>query len=261
MELFFNELCLDPTANIKYADITRLGVLHNLLRKWKISGCRISHKDYAELIRQAKTMPGTNPNVIGFLFGFLRQPYEDDSVEEKQEDYLASTWLYEGKACYGLALAYIMESMSVSICDQIWNQPILHIGRDASIVDVRNLFDEGTFHYHIKWLEGLQPLELITCSDRPEEKRIKLRDDHGKDILKAFSDRLVNSEYVIEIINSMPFNSKNRRFIHKIREDGIIEIVLPWTDEGHGIVVKTTGRNLRETERIAEILKDKYGSM
>lgn len=102
---------------------------------------------------------------------------------------------------------------------------------------------------------------MITCSDRPEDKRIKLRDDHGKDILKAFSDRLVNSEYVIEIINSMPFNSKNRRFIHKIREDGIIEIVLPWTDEGHGIVVKTTGRNLRETERIAEILKDKYGSM
>ena len=41
MEVFFNELCLDPTANIKYADITRLGVLHNLLRKWKISGCRM----------------------------------------------------------------------------------------------------------------------------------------------------------------------------------------------------------------------------
>ena len=61
------------------------------------------------------------------------------------------------------------------------------------------------------------------------------------------------------VINSLPYNAKQRRFIRKIREDGLIEIVLPWTDEGLGIVVKTTGRTLRETETIAEILEEEYG--
>lgn len=57
----------------------------------------------------------------------------------------------------------------------------------------------------------------------------------------------------------MPFNSANRHFIHAVKEDGIIEIVLPWTDKGLGVVVKTTGKNRRETEKIAEILKEEYG--
>lgn len=261
VEVYFNELCLNQTTMIQYADISRIGTLYKRLRSRNILGCRISHNDYAEVIRQVGTMQGTNPNVISFLFAFLRQPYEDEGVEERQEDYLSSSWSYEGKACYGLALAYIMESMSVSICDQAWNQPILQVQRDSATEDVRNLYDEETFLYHLEWLEGLQPIELIICQNSPEEKRIKLREDHGKDILQAFCDRLVNSKYVVEIINSMPFNSKNRRFIHKIREEGIIEIVLPWTDKGHGVVVKTTGRNRRETEKIAEILKEKYGSM
>ena len=179
MEVYFNELCLNQTTMIQYADISRIGTLYKRLRSRNILGCRISHNDYAEVIRQAGTMPGTNPNVISFLFAFLRQPYEDEGVEERQEDYLSSSWSYEGKACYGLALAYIMESMSVSICDQAWNQPILQVQRDSATEDVRNLYDEETFLYHLEWLEGLQPIELIICQNSPEEKRIKLNICYG----------------------------------------------------------------------------------
>ena len=40
--------------------------------------------------------------------------------------------------------------------------------------------------------------------------------------------------------------------------DGIIELVLTWTDEGFGMVAQTTGRNLRETEAIGRILAEDF---
>ena len=57
----------------------------------------------------------------------------------------------------------------------------------------------------------------------------------------------------------LPYNPYERKFIKRVRENGLIEIVLPWTDKGYGMVVKTTGRNLRETKRIAEIIEEELG--
>ena len=94
-----------------------------------------------------------------------------------------------------------------------------------------------------------------------EEKKISLRDDHGMNVLMDFSKRLVRSPYVTAVINSLPFNPTERKFIRKVRDDGLIEIVLPWTDKGYGVVVKTTGRNIRETKKISEILNEKYGGI
>ncbi|MCP4350189.1 MAG: hypothetical protein GY795_32330 [Desulfobacterales bacterium] len=69
----------------------------------------------------------------------------------------------------------------------------------------------------------------------------------------------MKSPYVISVINSIPFNSAEKQFIRKVHTTGNIEIVLTGTDKGFGMVIKTTGRNLRETELIAQIIEDKYG--
>ncbi|MFV0501437.1 MAG: hypothetical protein ACK5MH_07620 [Bacteroidales bacterium] len=60
------------------------------------------------------------------------------------------------------------------------------------------------------------------------------------------------------MINSLPFNSACKNFIRKTYPDGKIEIVLTKTDKGLGIIIQTTGRNIRETNRIAEILEEEY---
>lgn len=192
---------LDPIKRNLYSSLINVG----------IRTYRISHDQYIELISRVGEMPGTKPEVKNFLYAFLRQPYEEKNIEERQDEYLAHSWIYKGTECYGL--------------------------------------------------DGLRPVELITCSDRPEDKKIKLRDDHGKDVLKDFCDKIVYCEYVCEIVNSIPFSSNDRRFIHRIRSDGIIELVLPWTDKGYGVAVKTTGRTKRETEKIADILKERYDSV
>ena len=78
-----------------------------------------------------------------------------------------------------------------------------------------------------------------------------------------FSKRLIRCPYVVGIINSLPYNSHERKFIKRIRSDsvGLIEIVLPWTDKGYGVIVKTTGRTIAETEAIGKIIEERYGSV
>lgn len=95
-------------------------------------------------------------------------------------------------------------------------------------------------------------------STDPKNKAINLRDDHGKDILKAFSEKICRSPYVKKIVNSLPFNSKQTKPIRCTKPNGIIEFVLTWTDKGLGVCIETTGRNLAETNTIAIHLQEKY---
>ena len=262
MEVYFNEVCLIELTNIRYQDIQRLGRLYCDLKKLGIDGCRIAAGDMSEMLRLAREMDGSNPTVMSFLYAFLRQPYESEAVEDRQDDYLAHSWTCRGIACYGLALAYVMDSMTVSTGDLSWASPMIPVERDHVQVQVRNLFDEETLSFHYDWLLSTQPVQLAQCARVPNEKRINLAGDHhGRNELLSFCNRLVASPYVCEIVNSLPFQPGNRRFIHAVRKNGIIEIVLPWTDEGFGVVVKTTGRNMRETQKIAEILKQRFGAL
>jgi putative CRISPR-associated protein (TIGR02619 family) len=92
----------------------------------------------------------------------------------------------------------------------------------------------------------------------PEQKQIHLRDDHGKDKLQQFSEKLRRSPCVREIINSLPFNPRTIKPIRQVKPNGIVELVLIKTDEGLGICVQTTGRNLAETRAIAIHLVDSF---
>ncbi|MEC4985352.1 MAG: putative CRISPR-associated protein [Oscillatoria sp. PMC 1068.18] len=102
-------------------------------------------------------------------------------------------------------------------------------------------------------------LSLIPQDDTPpERKQINLRDDHGKDILQAFGEKICRSPYVKKVINSLPFNRYSVNPIRRTTSDGIVEFVLTWTDVGIGLCIQTTGRNKAETNSIAIYLKDKF---
>ncbi len=76
--------------------------------------------------------------------------------------------------------------------------------------------------------------------------------------MEEFSKRIRNSKYVESIINSLPYNPHCNCFIKKVYADGKIEIVLTKTDKGLGLILKTTGRNLKETEEISKKLMDEF---
>lgn len=90
---------------------------------------------------------------------------------------------------------------------------------------------------------------------RPDEKDIHLADHHGKNELKALCDRLKQNEYV-KAMRSTGWGGNT--FIRKIHKNGVVEITLFKSTRKYALQVQTTGRNYRETEAIANRLRERY---
>ena len=259
MEAYFNERCLGNLLRLTGLDAVNLRTIYSALKQYDINVCRISNDDLLLLLKLAGTLQGPGKDFRNLICSFFHPPYESDEVEQEQDTFLKHRWLYDGEPCYGLSLAVIMDSISVSVGDGVWNRAVIPVFCDEAQKNARNLYGEETVTANEEWLKSLLPVKPIMCSLTPDQKRLKVREDHGKDILEAFGKRINLSPYVYGVINSLPHNSEKRKFIHAVKPDGKVEIVLPWTDKGYGLVVQTTGRNMKETEVIAEILKKRYG--
>lgn len=260
MDLFFNELSIDLKEGISTESAIALSRVYRALEKYHITTCRISPEDNYKLHQMIQSLPDFL-NISNFYFAFFRSPYESGEVEKNQDEFLEHEWLYHDRACVGFSLAAILNSAALSIYESEWENGFIPITKDGAADTVRNISTEQHVDLHIPQILKKEEPELVECDLQTEEKKILLRDDHGKDILMDFSKRLIKSPYVVGIINSLPFNSHERKFIKKIHSEGLIEIVLPWTDKGYGVIVKTTGRTMAETEAIGKIIEEKYGSV
>lgn len=169
--------------------------------------------------------------------------------------------------CLGLTTAYLMEKIAISLnthtCwdnDTIFFKEIYNDELDTNDVSVKNITTEQ--HLISKavsdYLMFAGKLQLDEYNIPHNQKTISLRDDHGQDTLMAFSKKIRKSKYVKSIINSLPFNPNDINLIKNVYNDGKIEMVLHWTDPGLGIVIQTTGKNYRETNEIALLLKKEY---
>lgn len=257
-EIYFNELSVSDGVKWSHDDLSELGQLFLQLKKFGISTCRISGEVLTEMeVNLPSDYMGNTARIL--LHTMFKQPFESSAVEERQDDYYLHKWTYQGRDCYGLALAFIVDSLSYSKNSLEWDKATLEIYRDSVAVDVRNISNVSHVQEHSTWIESqLEPV-LIETSLLPEQKSISLRDDHGKDKLEKFAKILCRSPYVEKIINSLEFRPWTNKFIGGIKENGVVELILVWEEQRCGVVVQTTGRNRRETEKIAEILQEKYG--
>jgi hypothetical protein len=201
------------------------------------------------------------------LLGILRHPYIDERHTFIEERFVSSYAFMVDAAktpVEGLAIAYLYATIAISLqsADE-WN-----------VNEIKLLFSEGDYEnqtikvYHASqpnhldvhkdWITSRIGIKLPITELNSNEKEINLRDDHGKKELLGFSRKLIRSQYVTKVINSLPFNPHDHDFVKQYYDDGKVEIVLVGFDEGFGIVVQTTGRNLSETKTIAQILNDEY---
>lgn len=258
MDLFFNELSIKGKDEITVDSVIAIAKVYKELIKYHITTCRISSEDNTRLFQMIGNMPNSI-NVKNFYFSFFRSPYESEEVEQKQEEYYKYSWSYQDEECLGFALAILFDSASFSIYSKEWDIPLIEFLKDTQRLCARNICTKEHIDFHLPQLQGETQTELLLCDISISEKKINLRQDHGMDVLREYSKRLIRCPYVIEVVNSLPFNPYERKFIRKIRENGLIEIVLPWTDEKFGLVVRTTGRTVGETKRIAEIIEREFG--
>lgn len=256
MELYFNELSLTDSP-LGYMDYKEIARAYSVLRNNGIKSCRINGDYFKQILMGCNSFQNSR-DLSDLMRSFFHAPYESDDVNRREEQYYIHSWSFGQNKSFGLAVAYIMESASFSLRHPEFCREIVDLLCDDYYVAVRNVFDEQSARSFCDYLESRKPVVLLECKTNPKDKRCHLSDDHGNDILRDFSKRILNSPYVIEVTNSLPYNPGNRSFIHNAYSDGLIEIVLPWTDQGLGFVIKTTGRNQRETEEIAKVLKSKY---
>ncbi|MDM8549549.1 hypothetical protein QUF72_05705 [Desulfobacterales bacterium HSG2] len=198
------------------------------------------------------------------LRGLARYPFIDDDSDE-EERFIENTFFIkengEKLKTYGLAAAYLYSTIGIGFAaDRYWaklTHTLVIEGKEKRLTTV--LCASKPVHFEAEefqqWLAENTEIEL---TESAESKKISLRKDHGSDTLLKFAKKLLKSPYVISVINSLPFNPGERNFIKKIYPTGNIEIVLTDTDMGLGMVIRTTGRNLRETRRIAKIISSQY---
>ena len=217
--------------------------------------------------------PGISKSLKDFFLGYRKHPYETgDEVSENL--FMETTYKlhepdekeYHGSVVEGLAWAFIKESLCISFpVNTVWKKAKICLLEEKALrnskVYAHHASQLDHIAFHRDWIASFKEISFVECDLLPAEKQIHLRDDHGKDILTEFAQRLVKSPYVEGVLNSLPFNPQARSFVRKIYPDGKIEFVLLWTDEGLGMVVQSTGRNQRETDAIAKILQDKYASL
>lgn len=264
MELYFNELSIQ-NKKLSVDNLLEMLKIKKFVSSFKITVCRIYGEDYARILSFLNNNENNDSRILNLrngLLSFLQPPYErEDLLDTQINSFLEDEWKYEDKQCVGLAWAAVFESFALSYFTPEWDKNFLRIICGENTFIVSNFCNAKHCGALQTKLESLQEVELRKTDVKPENKEISLRDDHGKDILCRFSKKIIGDEYIIGIINSLPYQSKERNFIHNIKQNGIIEIVLTHTDKGLGIVVQTTGQNMRETEAIAKILEEQYGGV
>ena len=281
MDLIFNELSVyHELSGIHRANT----VLENLIKTCKASfkfgftKMRVGQDfEMLLLVKNYRILDWLNSSKVSpiykdLLLGIKRYPYIEDGDEATENNFISNYYYLnesddselKGKEVEGLAVAFLLNTLSISFAShQIWEKTEIDLlersEESGKTVNVKHISSVQNLDFHREWLENNRPIVLIQSDVTPQKKKIKLGDDHGKDTLRKFALKLNASPYVIKTVNSLPFNRHHRHFIKQCYPDGKIEFVLTWTDEGFGVVIQTTGRNLQETKHIADLLKEEYG--
>jgi len=281
MELIFNELSLQPSVSDTHSANLLVEKLIQTYSKAKSHGFKKIrfHQVFEEIsLLDDYTFSDwlkntTSRTLKDLLLSAKVYPFISDGDEWAENEYLSRRYFFENEFVErteprGLAAAIIYETLTISLAShEHWKQSQLRVFvTDENLEgilpteNVNNVCE--TIHFEspiIQDFVGKITTPVIVPTKLPlNQKTIHLRDDHGKDKLKKFGERLFQSNYVISVINSLPFNPKATNLIHKTHADGKIEIVLYWEDKGIGLVIQSTGRNIHETNAIAKILDEEY---
>jgi len=278
MELLLNELSVQPLSEDKYAANDKMKQFAEAISEARKKNFKLirSHLSSSEISLtedytlfdwlQNKDVPTKYRN---FLFGMITQPFIKDEDEEVVDKYIEANYFFEDSesgiaktACTGLASAYLYETLSISLLSApVWNKTKLPIiienEEETRIESVFNVSLKKSFEDEeiAEYVGNLGNVELVETDIAPKDKKIHLADHHGKKELAELAKQLKNSPYVVEMRST---NWGGKKFIRKTHKDGVIEVVLYKTSKGYALWVQTTGRNLRETKAIAQILDDRY---
>jgi len=277
--LFFNEVSFKPFVT---TDVELKNIFLDLIKLFALIKEDYDFKQLVFPINIAEQKVLNNKTFMEWVNGLdhkakstimstIRKPFSHDTLDASQLSCIENFGFKNQNiescdiSCIGFAAAYMQASATLSLkTHDFWDSEEIDIflidpaSLSEITLKVLNISNAQLINTLANKLGAIAKVDLIISDILPELKKKYIRNDHGKDILEEFSNKLLRSEYVIKVINSLPFNPKAIRFINKVEKNGNIELVLHWEDSGYGVVIKSTGRNYSETSKIAEILKEKF---
>lgn len=281
MELSFNELSIYPLSSNVYQANDKMKMFSEAVSAARKKGFNIIRSNY-DLHQITLSENYTLSQWIynkeiprdyrDLFYGIFSLPFIKEGDEEIENEYIEANYLFEDKEsniaktkCIGLAAAYLYDTLSISLVSlPIWKKIKLEIliEKDGKtlIHEIFNISEKDSFQDQriTEFIEDLGVVSLIETQFRPDEKRIHLAYHHGRDKLQSLCNQLKYNPYVEEMRSMEWCRGICNDFIKKCHKDGVTEIVLYKTDMKYALWIKTTGRNLRETKAIAEILRDRY---
>ncbi len=145
----------------------------------------------------------TNRTYKDFLLGRIRHPYIDDRDGVIEHKFISNYYYLneqeipelQDNVVEGLAVAFLYNTLVISFnTHNLWTkiQISLKEKTDTSqnIVSVRHISSSEHINAHKSWLEDNRPIRLQETDIPIENKKIRLRDDHGKDRLLEFSKKI-----------------------------------------------------------------------
>ena len=289
IEPTFNELTFIPLCESDEEVESRLDNFVKLLVKLKSYGImRIRiEEDYSQIplkdgitlgdiyARDSVSMDSAKRNRAFLLAGTLRQPCVTEDIEDKffggRDDVVkcVCTSITPERDCWGLYVASIMNSFSVGFA-QPWiaaNQEkrcsirIVYKEesklKETAVLCMTSEDDENNKMF-VELMSSQKDLPVDENDDAPENKVNKFPQHHGREVCEEYAKQIAKCKYVSKVLNTIDQNSSEKDFIHRIRENGLIEIRMTWTSRGLGIVVATTGKNKAQITWIAKHLESNY---
>jgi hypothetical protein len=278
MELILNELSHDAFSEDKYKANEKMLLFSKAVAEARKNGFRRIRTHFsASEIQLAEEYSLYNwlfdkefpVEYRAIFYDMFVQPFIKEGDIEIEEKYIEAKYYFEDaenniskQECLGLTSAYLSETLAISIqTNPAWLKNVLKITIEKDGItkndNVNNIFSRNCFSAtSVKnFIEEISTLTLIKTNIQPVDKKLHLTSHHGQKELNELWSTLKNSPYVIDAI-SIEWGGNS--FFKNPAANGMVDIVHLKSDRRYVLQVQTTGRTLRETKAIAEILENEY---
>lgn len=294
--VFFNELSVLPLCTNLNEARTRLGNYANLLLTLKANIPNIEvryqyslfHTEILDgsyignvcltLVKEArKNSQSDDVNRFQYLLMSQHDPYIKEELDDcKQINYIlteASLKKNDNQLirAEGFKAAYFCNSICVGLYSEPYWENHIHtivINNEFETFNIDAVCISREEHFatreYTEWVDRNVDIELIE-STKPIKKKLgqhrnAIGKHHGKELLYAHALKLIESPYVEEIITSAEYGQPSEKdYIAGFGdENGVIRIMLVWEEPKVSMLIKTTGRNIKETNAIADILRNQF---
>ena len=175
---------------------------------------------------------------------------------------------------FGLYAAYLLNSFAIGFVGEIDAESVnitcsLQLTKQSTdenkedgteMATVYNItrvadFDDDDFSSY------LAAKDIDVPKAEQKNTNIDLPPHHSFYDCREHAKSLIRDDYVVEILDSLPFRRDERKYIHKVHDDGKLEVRIFWVEGGYGLKIQTSGKDIVHTKWIANHLAERYGHM